>query len=166
MALSKSDNNPGALRPVTVRGERVYWLGEVNGKDTGFSSFKSPVYGVRAFYINLFQQMKRGRDTFAEITPIYAPFGDGANNPNIYAANLSRMTGIGKDEKLNPSDRVQMLKVGKAFFRQEGVFMPSDADITAGYEMAVNRKLKTIPTGLNLVPIALLSLLVILYVYG
>lgn len=130
-AKSIRNNNPFAIiQPVPDK-----WRG-LKGSDNGFLIFESPVYGVRAGFINLVNgYLKKGLNTINKIFPVYAPSSDG-NNPGAYAAAVSKFTGINSDDLIGPA---QVYPIGRAIERIEaGRQWVDPEDFDEGYKMALN----------------------------
>lgn len=131
--LAKQWNNPLAL----IQTKPDNWNGLVGVTSGGFLKFASVELGARAGYINLVNTyLSRGRNTIAEIIPIYAPLGHGANNPDIYISALSKFTGIAPNEKIKPN---QLFKLGLGIARIELGFQPNESQMRAGFNLALGR---------------------------
>mgnify|MGYP000719443881 CR=1 FL=1 len=131
--LAKQWNNPLAL----IQKKPDNWNGLVGVTSGGFLKFASVSLGARAGYINLVNTyLSRGRNTIAQIIPIYAPKGHGANNPDAYISALSKFTGIGPNEKIKPN---QLFKLGLGIARVELGFHPNESEMRSGFNLALKR---------------------------
>ena len=99
-----SDNNLGNLRAV--------------GASTGYRTFSSLDEGIRALAADLrYKQRVHGLNTINELVARYAS-GPG-DNPQAYAADVSRTTGYGPNQPLDLNDNVVLAKVISAFSKHE-----------------------------------------------
>lgn len=89
------NNNPGNLRATTIK-----WKGSSGQDSAGFVIFSSLDYGIRAMLIDLSAKYKRGLDTISKILMVYAPPSE--NNTKAYIDFVSKMTGIGPNETIQP----------------------------------------------------------------
>lgn len=125
------NNNPFALIDETPS----RWIGLVKGS-TGFLSFNSMVYGIRAGFINLVNAyLKRKLNTIEKIIPVYAPAGHGSNNPEKYITLLSKLSGIERDEIINSQEK--LFKLGKAITRVESGSDINEKDLQEGFAAAM-----------------------------
>lgn len=110
-------NNPGNIRQ-TDASLKAY-PGAAPGQN-GFLSFGTPEQGLAAIGQTFRHIAKtRGVNTLAGIIGVYAPKGDGTNDPAAYAAAVSRETGIPVDAPLNLDDPATMGKILPALIRVE-----------------------------------------------
>lgn len=87
------NNNPGNLVYVGQSG--------ATGQDTqGFAVFPDYATGFQALVNQVNLDMGRGL-TFAQFTAKYAPAGQGANNPALYAQNLATAVGLSPADLLS-----------------------------------------------------------------
>jgi len=99
--MSFRNNNPGNMRyNPAFKG--------VTGKDSrGFAIFKTKYHGLRAMRILLENYIKKGFNTIDKIINRYAPAAD-QNQPDTYAAFVSRESGIPRSTILKP-EMVEMI---------------------------------------------------------
>lgn len=121
-------NNPLAI----IQAKPDKWeglVGSVNGK----LQFNAMSNGVRAGVINLYNAyFKRGNNTLRGIFKVYAPKGDGANDPLNYANFVGSQLGVGIDQPLNFQDVV--IKLTTAIIRMEtGTSIPENAFLVGLY---------------------------------
>lgn len=110
-------NNPGNIR-MTDASLKAY-PGAMPGQN-GFLAFNTPEQGLAAIGQTIRHIAKTtGQNTLAGIISVYAPKGDGANDPMAYAMALSRETGIPVDAPLNLDDPATMQKLVPAMIRVE-----------------------------------------------
>jgi hypothetical protein len=139
--LPQRNNNPGALR----------------GSDGRIRAFGSAAEGWQALYSDLLAKMTgrtrtglNGSSTLLQLFRVYAPYGDGANNPDRYAANVAARLGVPVSTPVGTlQGRVREL--AEAIAIQEGFYagqsisspaptaavtLPSLADLTGGITAA------------------------------
>lgn len=93
-----SDNNVGNLRPPS--------------QSQGFQSFDSPAGGAVGLSDQLNRYGGRGLNTLNKLADVYAPKGDGANNPAQWAANVGKAAGLDPDAPIdltNPNVRAKLI---------------------------------------------------------
>jgi hypothetical protein len=127
------ENNPFALI-----NQSITFKGQIGRASDGFLKFQSPVFGIRAGFINLFQTYYlKGFDTIAKIFDsdrAFPVYGD-PDKGELYAKLVERFTGIDQNETLT---KAQIFEVGKAIVRVEaGKDWVSDPDLINGYKMAI-----------------------------
>jgi hypothetical protein len=92
-SVAYTNNNPGNLVYVGQSG--------ATGKDTlGFAVFPDYATGFQALVNQVNLDMSRGL-TFDQFTAKYAPAGQGANNPSLYAQNLATAVGLSPSDLLS-----------------------------------------------------------------
>lgn len=110
-------NNPGNIR--MTDGSLKAYPGAQPGQN-GFLAFQTPEHGLAAIGQTFRNIAKtRGVNTLAGIISVYAPRGDGANDPTAYAAAVSKETGIPIDAPLNLDDPATMQRIIPALIRIE-----------------------------------------------
>lgn len=142
MARPKTNNNPFAI----IQEVPSAWQGLTGSATDGFLTFQSPMWGVRAGFINLINTyFNRGLDTIEKIFPVYAPLGHGNNDPEAYIANVVRLTGIPRSQKLTTPE--QWYKLGQAIVQVEegSAWVPKD-QFDEGFKRALEAKKIAIPT--------------------
>lgn len=131
--LAKLYNNPMAL----IQSPPDKWQGLVGSTSSGFLKFKNNAYGARAGFINLVNAyLRRGLNTPAKITPVYAPKGHGNNDPKAYAAFIAKQMGITTNTVIQPN---QLWELGNAIARVELGYTPNQSEMRQGFEMAIKR---------------------------
>jgi hypothetical protein len=118
------NNNPGNIR----YNPNINWKGQA-GTKYGFVQFVSMPYGYRALIKNLQSYINGGTDTIEKIVYKWAPPGDGNNNPESYANNVSARTGISRNKKINAQDLGTLAKIAAAM---------SISEIGTSYPDAIN----------------------------
>lgn len=130
MSRGIANNNPGNIRHGTSR-----WQGMSAAQpDSEYVTFDSPVYGIRAMAKLLTNYQQRyGLDTIRELITRWAP---PVENPTAsYIANVSRMVGVGPDQKIDVGER--MAPLIKAIITQENGEQPyTDEQINQGIALA------------------------------
>jgi hypothetical protein len=125
--------NPMAI----IQSPADQWQGLI-GTDKGKLKFDTMSNGVRAGIINLYNAyFKRGNNTLIGIFSVYAPKGDGANNPVSYANTVSKLTGLSINQKLIFEDVVE--KLARAIIKVETGSNISDNDYNKGLFSALDR---------------------------
>lgn len=126
------NNNPFALIQLSPSN----WVGLVGtdeGYPAGFLKFDSPVNGVRAGFINLYNTyFSKGLRSIGAIAHKYV----GGDLPGIEAweRGVSRISGFGIDQELSWP---QTFKLGRAIERHEnGSTWVSEIDYLKGYNLA------------------------------
>ncbi len=143
------------------------WKGLLGKRPNGFLIFDNSVNGVRAGFINLVNTyLNKGLNTINKIFPVYAPSGHGANDPQSYIKNVSKLSGIAPDTVISTPE--QLYKIGKAIIQvEEGIYKDnqtiigwvSKKDFDSGFAEAMkNKQLKTVAIvgGSSLVLVALI----------
>lgn len=112
-----AQNNPGNIR-MSESSLKAY-PGAMPGKN-GFLAFATPEQGIAAIG-QTFQHIARTRgvNTLRGIISVYAPKGDGANDPNAYAATVGKETGIDPDAPINVNDPAVMARIIPALVKVE-----------------------------------------------
>lgn len=102
--LAERNHNPGNLR--------------IPGSTTGFQSFKNDDEGIKALAHQL--QLYEGRDGLRTIRGIISKYAPGnENNTAAYISNVSKRTGLGADQAIDPANVEQMVKLILAITKQE-----------------------------------------------
>ena len=141
-SLELSLNNPGDLRP----GGGVTYEGEVvPSSNPGFRQFTDLFLGFRAMASDLYHYIVHsGYDTIEKIINVYAPAGDGANNPDSYINFVVKNSGIPKDQVLTKDDfsssylgleEPNMLKIIRAMATDEDGVKPNETEMLKGYDL-------------------------------
>lgn len=109
------NNNPGNIE---AKGNWKDWGGAIDN-DGRFIVFNSPEYGIRAMGKILKNYNKKYKlETIDDVINRWAPPQDD-NNTNQYINNVSKWTGIAKDEKLNFDDPNTLYKLITSIIKQE-----------------------------------------------
>ncbi|HEU5291676.1 MAG TPA: hypothetical protein VFU05_13595 [Cyclobacteriaceae bacterium] len=120
------NNNPFAL----FQKFPSNWVGLI-GNDNGFLKFDTVVNGVRAGFINLYRRyLAQGLDTISVIAPVYTGLADASG----YASGLSKISGIGLNDKITESN---VLRLARGIERmEEGRQWVTEVDFQRGFELA------------------------------
>ena len=127
------NNNPLNLR---ISGEP--WRGKVSvdkNTDGVFEQFMSMPYGFRAAMINIRTQTNKGYRTLQQLINVWAPAGDGNNNPERYAATVSKRTGIAANQTIDTSSAAVMIPLASAMAYVENGSDPVPVDVKEGWNM-------------------------------
>lgn len=109
------NNNPGNL----VDNDWTRAQPGYAGADGRFAKFATPQAGAAALDQNLQSYGKMGVTTPLQIANRWAPAGDGANDPNAYAAVIAQKAGVGVNEPLDLADGAVRAKVAAAITQNE-----------------------------------------------
>lgn len=124
------NNNPGNLNFAGQAGAT-----KEGGENGRFAVFGSMQEGVAALYRQIQLYFKRGMNTLSSIVKTYAPAGDN-NNVSAYVSALSKATGKGADEPLDPNDMNTISRMMKGIVDHEnGAGYISSSDIMGGIQL-------------------------------
>jgi hypothetical protein len=128
-------NNPGNIR-ATPESIKAY-PGAKQGQN-GFLAFETPEQGIGAIGQTFRHIAKtRGVNTLRGIISVYAPKGDGANDPDAYAATVAKATGIDPDAPLDLSDPTVMARIVPALVKVEtGTSGPTQRNVVPAGDRA------------------------------
>ena len=114
--------------PFNIRKTQIDWLGEVDGADTGYETFRDFEHGLRAgFRVLLTYFGKHKLRTVAEIISRFAPPPE--NNTGGYVNFVARRLGVDVTDSLDPTDHL-LLNLAKAIIAFEQGVMPfSDKEL-------------------------------------
>ena len=108
-AIGERNNNPFDMRP---------WKAN-QAQSAGFLKFDSMQTGVTSGFKNLvYAQDHYGRNTISKLISAYAPRKD-HNDTDAYIASVSKMTGLGADQKIDLHDPKVLRAVGIAILKNE-----------------------------------------------
>lgn len=116
------NNNPGNLVKT-----KITWKGKVphtQNTDDRFEQFISPEYGIRAMYIDIKGDIKKGQNTVKKLITAYAPKHE--NNTAAYIAVVSKAIGKGEDTPLTTNDYFSLIK---AIIKHENGEQPYSDDL-------------------------------------
>jgi hypothetical protein len=129
--LGLRNNNPGNLRYFSS----INWVGQI-GSNKGFALFANLSYGIRAFGMDLRNDIKKGKDTIEKLVYEFAPPTE--NNTEAYINTVVKLSGIGRHTKLN-TDNNTLLRLARGMFSVElgagYAALISDGDILEGLNM-------------------------------
>lgn len=124
------NNNPGNLVKTTIP-----WKGKVahpQNTDGHFEQFLTAEHGIRAMFIDIKGDIKKGQNTVTKLITAYAPKFE--NNTAAYIAVVTKAIGKGADVPLTPNDYLPLLK---AIIKHENGEQPySDEMIKKGMALA------------------------------
>lgn len=114
---------PRGLRncnPLNLRRTGLLWQGLAEEqRDRAFYQFRTMAWGYRAAFVVLRTYiLRRGADTLVRVIKRWAPDADG-NDSELYLARVRALTGLGRDDRLNPYDAEQMVPLVSAMSRVE-----------------------------------------------
>jgi hypothetical protein len=126
--IGERNNNPFDMRP---------WAAG-QAQAGGFLKFGDMQTGVNAGFRNLMvAQDGHHRNTIAEIVTPYAPKKD-HNSTAAYIDRVAKITGYGRDQRLNLHDPIVLKSLGKAMLKQENANNTvTDAQIDQGVQFAL-----------------------------
>lgn len=93
------NNNPGNLVKTNIK-----WQGKVESdrnSDGHFEQFYEMKFGVRALIKDLLNDIKKGKNTLPKLISEFAPAHE--NNTDGYIRRVSKLTGIGINEIIQPT---------------------------------------------------------------
>lgn len=116
------NNNPGNLviTPIAWRGK----LPRAQNTDGRFEQFTSPLLGIRAMFIDIRGDVRRGANTLRKLITRYAPPSE--NNTAAYIAVVAKAIGKGADQILTDADFPALLA---AIIKHENGVNPYPADL-------------------------------------
>lgn len=127
------NNNPFAL----LQKIPSNWVGLAGKDDDGLLKFDTPMNGVRAGFINLYNRyFKQGLFTINQIAPVYTGLPPG--KWEAYAQGLSSISGIPRDRGLiGDLESTELKKLARAIERMEaGYQWVSNTDFENGFQLA------------------------------
>lgn len=136
------NNNPGNINFAGQAGAL-----KEGGADGRFAVFPTMVDGVAALDKQLNLYLSRGKNTISQIVSTYAPGAD-KNNEAAYRSYLSRVTGLGANDKIDGSNTAEIVRLIRGIIGMENGNqgnMVNNNDILAA--MAMNRGYA--PAGVN-----------------
>lgn len=99
------NNNPGNLIITNIP-----WKGKVTREkntDGKFEQFTSPEFGIRAMFMDIRGDIKRGLNTIRKLITTYAPPSE--NNTAAYIAAVSKSIGKAPDATISEADYPQLV---------------------------------------------------------
>lgn len=132
------NNNAGNLVQTNIP-----WQGKIDlseNTDSRFEQFQDPVYGLRAMYKDIINDIKRGANTLDKLITQYAPKFE--NNTQAYINFVAKETGLNPNEEI-PLNADVIVKLGKAIVVKENGANPlnkywySDNTYKEAYRKAV-----------------------------
>lgn len=136
------NNNPGNINFAGQAGAL-----KEGGADGRFAVFPTMVDGVAALDKQLNLYLSRGKNTISQIVSTYAPGAD-KNNEAAYRSYLSRVTGLGANDKIDGSNTAEIVRLIRGIIGMENGNqgnLVNNNDILAA--MAMNRGYA--PAGVN-----------------
>ena len=133
--------------PLNIRKTSILWKGEILpvNNSSAFESFASMAYGFRAALVNMRTHYSRdGADTIRKQITIWAPLGDGKNDPTQYTQTVTNyLRAIYPD--FNPdanaqeylyTDRASDLLLAMTYVEQGSQFAVNEDDLREGIKLA------------------------------
>jgi len=138
MSRGYRNNNPSNIKKNNIEWEG---LSDVQDDDV-FYKFTDIVYGIRAFFVILFNYNKLYKlDTIRKILNRFAPSCE--NPTSNYVDFVCDKVGIGADEIFDFTNKDNMLKLAQAIFTFENGEAYNDIDsLKRGLSMAINKMRK------------------------
>jgi hypothetical protein len=128
MTRGYRNNNPGNIRLTTKK-----WIGEIDGTDKDFKTFKSMPYGYRAIFALLREYISKGYDTIEKIINRYAPPSE--NITSAYVKTVEKRTGIDKNRLISFNEIDIIFKLVNSISYVENGIEPNQNDINEGYKL-------------------------------
>ncbi len=123
------NNNPGNIR---INSDK--FQGEIQpSQDNAFKQFVSMAYGYRAMFAVLSTYHKRGLNTIEKIIGRWAPPNE--NHTRVYIDNVSKWSGVPKDEILTENSGENYIKIVAAMSRMENAIEANMGEVTAGFKL-------------------------------
>lgn len=124
------NNNPGNIR----KSNEVFQGEVIIGKDRDFKQFKSMAYGYRVIFRILLNYEKLYKlTTIRKIIGRWAP--ENENNTSAYIYLVSSYSGIPVDERIDFTDREQMIQIIAGMSKVENGREAEMSDIIAGWAL-------------------------------
>lgn len=122
--------------PLNIRRSADLWQGMAEEQtDPEFFRFQSPAWGYRAAFVVLRTYRNRyGADTIERIVKRWAPPGDD-NDTEYYIRKVAVLTGVDRNETLDPDDPHMMTELVAAMSRVENGVPARMADVYAGWKL-------------------------------
>ena len=115
-SVGQRNRNPMNLRPIS--GDPFF--GTVGVSPQNYTQFESDLAGLRAGFVNMDTQKKKGVDTIRDYIGAYAPVGENAPlSVSNYMQFVADNVGVGVDDKIDLSDPDTQLKVADAQIKFE-----------------------------------------------
>ena len=115
-SVGQRNRNPMNLRPIS--GEPFF--GTVGVSPQNYTIFDSDLAGLRAGFVNMDTQKKKGVDTIRGYIGAYAPVGENAPlSVSNYMKFVADSVGVGVDDKIDLSDADTQLKIADAQIKFE-----------------------------------------------
>lgn len=122
--------------PLNLRISDTPWQGKIaSNTDGSYEQFDNIINGYRAGIKNMKTRIGEGNNTIRKLIAVWAPSGDGNNNPESYARDVAQMSGVGIDEVINPNDPTIMTKIVASMVRVENGQDANMEDILAGWKL-------------------------------
>jgi len=131
MTRGYRNRNPGNIR----KSEKV-WVGEVEGTDKDFKTFRSMAYGYRALFALLREYISKDYNTIEKIINRYAPSSENATE--AYIATVSRRAGIAPEDVLNFVNINKIKDIVAAISYVENGIPPNVVEIDNGYKLLIS----------------------------
>jgi hypothetical protein len=119
------NNNPGNIRKSPTK-----YVGEIDGNDQSFKTFKSIEYGYRALLRDLRNKINRGLNTVDKIITVYAPPFE--NNTQAYINYVCKKMNIEKNTLLT-IDKQTLISLCAAISTHENGIEADLTSIEKGY---------------------------------
>jgi hypothetical protein len=123
------NNNPGNIRLSSQK-----FVGEINGTDKSFKTFKNMAYGYRALMKILLNYQRLYRlNTVRKIIGRWAP--ENENDTRAYVNNVARGIGVEPDTLIDLRNRQTLCAFAAAISKQENGVSANLSDVEKGYEV-------------------------------
>ena len=134
-----NDNLPRGYynnNPLNIRISKDQWQGKVTpNTDGAFEQFIDMAHGYRAALIILRNYIKKYNcNTLRKIITRWAPPSE--NNTESYIKNVSRLSGVGENEIIAPTDKERLVKIAYAMsISENGYKDKAQQDIKQRYDL-------------------------------
>lgn len=93
-------------------------------------------WGYRAIFVLLYTyQVKRNLNTVEQMINVYAPAGDGGNDPAVYIKVVASAAKVKKDEPIDTFNPEVMIPIVAAISKVENGTAANMADVKEGWEL-------------------------------
>ncbi|WP_086931454.1 hypothetical protein [Agarilytica rhodophyticola] len=136
--INVNDNRPRGIRnnnPGNLVLTAIPWRGKIppsRNTDGRFEQFENPIYGIRALFMDLRNDVRKGTNTIEKLINEFAPSHE--NNTGAYIMAVANAVGKSSDVPIDEDDYVPLIN---AIIRHENGVNPfTDEDIKEAIALA------------------------------
>lgn len=151
LARGIRNNNPGNLIFTNIS-----WQGKLSysqNTDKHFEQFNELKYGIRALILDVYNDIKKGKNTIKKLITEYAPPSE--NDTTAYIDSVSKATGLKSDMVFKVVDFDLTYNLVKAIIKRENgkdASKVADSDILDAFDLIDIKDLNGIPVNLKKFP--------------